>query len=124
MPSISGKHRGSCARFWVAGNEYLQSAAPWALFKTDPNAAAASVRLSLNLIALYAVLSAPFIPDASETILDAMGVTDADWPNEIETALTTLKAGDAFTVPDVLFAKITDDAREEMRMRFSGQQSA
>jgi methionyl-tRNA synthetase len=118
------KASGELRAIWVTGNEYLQTAAPWALFKTDPDGAAASVRISLNLIVLYAVLSAPFIPDASDTILNAMGVTDVDWPDDIATTLTTLKTGDVFSVPDVLFAKITDDAREEMQTRFSGQQSA
>ena len=47
---------------WVAGNEYLQSAAPWSVFKEDPDSAAAQVRLGLNLIRLYAVLSAPLHP--------------------------------------------------------------
>ncbi len=50
---------------WVAGNEYLQAAAPWSTFKTDPEQAAMQIRLALNLIRLYAVLSAPFIPDAA-----------------------------------------------------------
>ena len=50
---------------WVAGNEYLQSAAPWSTFKEDPETAAAQVRLGLNLIRLYAVLSAPFIPSTA-----------------------------------------------------------
>ena len=50
---------------WVAGNEYLQASEPWAAFKTDPARAAATIRLSLNLIRLYAVLAAPFIPDAA-----------------------------------------------------------
>ncbi len=31
---------------WVAGNEYLQAAAPWTVHKTDPAAAAAMVRLA------------------------------------------------------------------------------
>jgi methionyl-tRNA synthetase len=48
----------------VLGNEYLQEAAPWSTFKTDPEAAAAQIRLALNLIRFYAVISAPFIPDA------------------------------------------------------------
>ena len=30
---------------WVAGNEYLQAAAPWTVFKTDPEQAAALVRM-------------------------------------------------------------------------------
>jgi len=105
---------------WVAGNEYLQSAAPWATFKEDPEQAAAQVRLGLNLIRLYAVLSAPFIPFASAQMLAAMGVEEADWPGDVAAALTALPAGHAFTVPDNLFRKITDDEREDWQARFAG----
>ncbi len=45
-----------------AGNEYLQAAAPWTVHKTDPDRAAAITRLSLNLIRLYAVISAALHP--------------------------------------------------------------
>ncbi|WP_457648196.1 methionine--tRNA ligase [Profundibacter sp.] len=106
---------------WVAGNEYLQTAAPWAKFKEDPDAAAAVIRLSLNLIRLYAVLSAPFIPDASATLLKAMNTDDDSWPDDVTQALETLPAGHPFTVPDVLFAKITDDQREEWQEKFAGK---
>ena len=105
---------------WVAGNEYLQSAEPWAVFKTDPGRAAATVRLSLNLIRLYAVLSAPFIPDAAKSLLDAMHTDDDNWPDDLESALTTLPAGHAFSVPEVLFRKITDDERIDWQARFAG----
>ena len=106
---------------WVAGNEYLQAAAPWSVYKTDPDAAAAMVRFALNLIRLYAVLSAPFIPDATERMLAAMNVTDAGWPDDLDAALSALPAGHAFEVPEVLFAKITDDRRVELEEQFAGQ---
>ncbi len=106
---------------WVAGNEYLQSAAPWAVFKTDPETAAATVRFALNLIRLYAVLSESFIPDATQAMLAAMQTDDRTWPDDLEAALSTLQPGHAFSVPEVLFAKITDEAREEMEARFAGQ---
>lgn len=105
---------------WVVGNEYLQNAAPWALFKTDPDAAAAIVRFALNLIPLYASLSEPFIPDAAADMLEAMDAKAA-WPTHVATTLASLPAGHAFTVPDVMFAKITDDARDEMQAQFAGQ---
>jgi methionyl-tRNA synthetase len=105
---------------WVAGNEYLQSAAPWSTFKEDPEKAAMQVRLGLNLIRLYAVLSAPFIPDASETMLSAMNADGAGWPDDVAGFLAGLSAGHAFTVPDVLFAKITDEQREDWQSRFAG----
>jgi methionyl-tRNA synthetase len=106
---------------WVLGNEYLQSAAPWTTIKEDPDRAAMQTRLGLNLIRLYAVLSAPFIPDASAAMLAAMQADDATWPEgDLGTWLTALPAGHAFTVPEVLFTKITDEQREEWQTRFAG----
>ena len=113
------KAAGALRAIWVAGNEYLQSAAPWTVVKTDPDAAAMIVRLSLNLIRFYAVLSAPFIPDASRAMLDAMNADDT-WPADVAAALAVLPAGHAFTTPEVLFAKITDESREDWAGRFAG----
>jgi methionyl-tRNA synthetase len=105
---------------WVAGNEYLQSAAPWSTFKEDPETAAAQVRLGLNLIRLYAVLSAPFIPSTAARMMEAMQASDDTWPSDVAEALSHLTAGHEFSVPDVLFAKITDEQREEWQDRFAG----
>lgn len=105
---------------WVLGNEYLQSVAPWTTFKTDPDQAAMQVRMGLNLCRLYGVLSAPFIPDASADILAAMNASDAEWPDDIATAVSALPIGHAFTVPEITFRKITDDERTEWAERFAG----
>ena len=105
---------------WVAGNEYLQSAAPWATFKEDPDKAAMQVRLALNLIRFYAVLSAPFIPDAAARMLSAMNTLDTEWPEDVNAALSALPAGHEFAVPDVLFAKISDEDRETWEEQFAG----
>jgi methionyl-tRNA synthetase len=105
---------------WVIGNEYLQAAAPWSAIKTDPARAEAIVRLALNLIRVYAVLSRPFIPDAAQTMLQAMGSPDATWPDHIGEALTALPPGHAFTVPENLFRKITDEERIDWQTRFAG----
>ncbi|MDF1728879.1 MAG: methionine--tRNA ligase [Sulfitobacter sp.] len=105
---------------WAAGNEYLQAEAPWTAFKTDPDRAAAQVRLALNLIPFYARLSAPFIPSAAERMLDAMKVEATDWPEDVPQALATMAPGHAFEVPEVLFAKISDEDREAWAERFAG----
>ena len=105
---------------WVLGNEYLQTAAPWAMFKEDPDQAGAVVRLALNLVRIYAVISAPFIPDASARLLSAMNTLDTEWPDDLRAALTALPEGHGFTVPDVLFAKISDEDRETWAEKFSG----
>lgn len=105
---------------WAAGNEYLQEAAPWSVFKEDPDRAAAQIRLALNLIRLYAVLSAPFIPTTAAKLFVAMNTLDTSWPDDAAAALGSLEAGHEFAVPDNLFAKITDEEREDWAAKFSG----
>ncbi len=105
---------------WVLGNEYLQSAAPWTVVKTDPEQAQAMIRLGLNLIRVYAVLSAPFIPDAAAAMMAAMRTDDWTWPADMSAALRALPAGHGFTVPENLFRKITDEERAEWQQRFAG----
>jgi methionyl-tRNA synthetase len=106
---------------WAAGNEYLQSAAPWTAIKTDPERAAAITRFGLNLIRLYAVLSRPFVPDAAAAMLAALGLDGAEWPaDDLAAALDALAPGQFFTVPPVLFAKLDDARRAELEARFAG----
>ena len=114
------KAAGELRGIWVAGNEYLQAAAPWAAIKEDPARAAVAVRLSLNLIRLYAILSRPFIPDAAAAMLAAAGTGEDAWPDDVEAALSALPPGHAITVPDVLFRKITDEERDGWQERFAG----
>ncbi|MBY6153748.1 methionine--tRNA ligase [Vannielia litorea] len=124
MDAIEVRRAAATLRsMWVAGNEFLQSAAPWTTYKEDPEAAAADIRLALNLIPVYAVLSAPFIPFSAERMLADMGAEGAEWPTDISAALSALPEGHSFTVPDVLFAKISDEAREDWATRFSGTRS-
>ncbi len=105
---------------WAVGNEYLQEAAPWTVVKEDPERAGAIIRLMLNLIRVYAVLSAPFIPEAAARMLAGMNTLDTDWPEDVEAALSGLPEGHAFTVPEVLFAKISDDERAGWQETFAG----
>ncbi|MEM8751553.1 MAG: methionine--tRNA ligase, partial [Pseudomonadota bacterium] len=90
--------------------------------KTDPDAAAAVVRAGLNLVRLYAILSRPFVPDAADAMLKALNLdANQPWPDNAEAALSALPPGHAFATPEVLFAKLTDERREELEARFAGQ---
>jgi methionyl-tRNA synthetase len=106
---------------WVVGNEYLQAAAPWTAIKTDPERAQAIVRLAMNLIRLYAVLSRPFIPDAAEAMMAALHCDDWTWPDDLPAAMRRLPAGQSFSVPENLFRKITDEERADWATRFGGR---
>jgi methionyl-tRNA synthetase len=118
--------RKACAELrgiWVAGNEYLQVAAPWTAFKTDPDRAAAACRAGLNLIALFAALSAPVIPATAAKMATVFGIDLAQerWPASARAALGRLAPGTAFTLPDVLFKKIDDDQVAEWRQKFGAE---
>ncbi|MEO9515569.1 MAG: methionine--tRNA ligase [Paracoccaceae bacterium] len=105
---------------WVAGNEYLQAQAPWTTIKEDQEQAAAQIRLALNLTALYARLSAPFIPTAAAQLQSTLGLATLDLPEDAASALSEMTAGRGFTVPDNLFAKISDEQRGEWSELFAG----
>jgi methionyl-tRNA synthetase len=77
--------------------------------------------LGLNLIGLYARLSAPFIPETADKIKAALNMENLDWPTDIATTLNEFKEGHAFTVPDNLFVKIDDDQRGEWEQKFAGK---
>ena len=117
------KAAGELRALWVLGNEYLQSVAPWSVFKEDPDKAAAQIRLALNLIRVYAVISAPFIADAAARMLSAMNTLEMTWPTDMAAALETLPAGHEFVVPDVLFQKISDEERSGWQEKFAGKRT-
>ena len=109
---------------WVAGNEYLQVAAPWTTIKEDREKAAASVRCALNLILLFAALSRPVIPftaDKMFAVFDVDPEEGARWPESAANGLSTLKGGEPFTPPDVLFTKIEEDQVVAWRERFGAE---
>ncbi|MDX3355004.1 methionine--tRNA ligase [Streptomyces sp. ME01-24h] len=112
---------------WSAGNSYLEEKAPWLEIKTDADGAALTLRTAMNLIHLYAVVSEPFIPATAAAMRGAFALADdtAVWADPEEArALNAVPAGTAFTVPPVLFAKITEEDLESYRERFGGEPEA
>ncbi|MDG2374067.1 MAG: methionine--tRNA ligase [Paracoccaceae bacterium] len=105
---------------WALGNEYLQIVGPWSCFKEDPIKAAMQIRLALNLIRIYAVISAPFIPDTADAILKSLKISDKTWPTDLTKAVTKLAPGNPFVTPENLFNKISDEDRDLWALKFSG----
>ena len=106
---------------WASGNEFLQSAAPWTSIKEDRVRAETDISICINLIGVIAAVSAPFIPDFSREIMKSLRLGTLKWPDDPETALSELKPGHAFDVPELLFRKISDEERLEWQKRFSGR---
>ena len=105
---------------WVLGNEYLQVAAPWTALKTDRDAAAVGVRTGLNLVALFARLAAPIMPETAAKVAASVGATDLSWPSADEPLLDILPRGRPVVAQGVLFAKIEDAQVAEWSERFGG----
>jgi methionyl-tRNA synthetase len=120
------KASASLRQLWVLGNGYLTEAAPWTAFKTDPDRAAVAVRTGLNLVALFAKVSEPFIPFASETIALSVGEAfPGHWPSlDGAPVLDILPPGRPVKAPDVLFRKVEDTQVVEWRERFGGPEAA
>jgi methionyl-tRNA synthetase len=113
-------------QLWVLGNGYLTEAAPWTAFKTDPERAGVAVRMGLNLVALFAKVSEPFIPFAAETIALSVGEPyPGRWPElDGQGLLAALEPGRPVKAPEVLFKKIEDGQVAEWRERFGGPEDA
>ena len=107
---------------WVDGNNYISVTEPWTVIKTDPARAAAILRVCLNLIRIYALLSAPVMPETSAKILAKFGLNAADMPvlkgfnaaKEIE----ALQRGYKFEVGDALFERIAPVKAEELKAKY------
>ncbi|WP_328425742.1 methionine--tRNA ligase [Streptomyces sp. NBC_00443] len=109
---------------WSAGNSYLEEKAPWLEIKTDKDGAALTLRTAMNLIHLYAVVSEPFIPSSAAAMRQAFALKDdtATWVSAEEArSLAAVPAGTPFTVPPVLFAKLTDEDLAAYKDRFGGE---
>ncbi|MYX97960.1 methionine--tRNA ligase [Streptomyces sp. SID486] len=110
---------------WSAGNSYLEEKAPWLEIKTDKDGAALTLRTAMNLIHLYAVVSEPFIPATAKVMREAFALPQdtAAWVTADEAmALASVPAGTPFTVPPVLFAKLTDEDLQTYKERFGGEE--
>ncbi|MGW1953696.1 methionine--tRNA ligase [Streptomyces sp. NPDC001920] len=125
METLQFRKAASALRaLWSAGNSYLEEKAPWLEIKTDKDAAALTLRTAMNLIHLYAVVSEPFIPTTAAAMRQAFALKDdtATWVSADEArSLTSVPAGTPFTVPPVLFAKLTDEDLETYKERFGGE---
>lgn len=107
---------------WVDGNNYISVTEPWTVIKTDPARAAAILRVCLNLIRIYALLSAPVMPETSAKILAKFGLNAADMPvlKGFNTAkeIEALQPGHKFEVGDALFERIAPEKTEELKAKY------
>ncbi len=107
---------------WVDGNNYISVTEPWTVIKTDPERAAAILRVCLNLIRICAILSYPIMPETAEKMLAKFGLKIEDMPglNNFDAAaeIQALKPGQAFEVGDPLFERIAPEKIEDLKVKY------
>ena len=105
-------HRALEAIFAVvsAADRYIDAQAPWALRKTDPARMASVLYTMAETVRRIAVLTQPFMPDASGKLLDLVAVpADKRGFADLETRLVP---GTALPAPRGVFPRYVDDAAE------------
>lgn len=107
---------------WVCGNEYLAHAAPWTAIKSDRDKAAMITRTALNLIAYYARISAPVIPEIAKSMAEQVGQTletSANWPN-LKQGLAYVEVGAQLPEARILIEKIDENRAKDLKERYNG----
>ena len=107
---------------WVEGNNYISEAEPWVVIKENPEKASMILRTCINLIRIFAILSAPLIPHTSEQMLAKLNLNISDCPSlkgfDIKTEITQVKEGTPFEVGDMLFERITPERIDELKNKY------
>lgn len=104
---------------YAIGNEYMTVHEPWTLVKNgDMDVAGAVLNQCLQLIDLYARVSAPFIPNAADKIRAVFADSDLDlsWPDEYAPRVAD---GTRFVVPENLFTRIDDETVEKLTAQYA-----
>lgn len=117
------KAMSTLREIWVSGNNYLAKTEPWKVVKTDSDYAGTILNTALNLIRLYAHLSAPIMPETAQKMIDLFEMPDdLSWPDApMSVYLTKVRAGTPFRVADPLFQKIMPDRLEALKIKYKEQ---
>ena len=103
---------------YAIGNEYMTLQEPWTLVKNgNLGAGGAVLNQCMQLIDLYARVSAPFIPNAAEKMRQIFNADlDLSWPIRYEQRIAD---GVKFTVPENLFTRIDDETVAKLTDKYA-----
>lgn len=104
---------------WVEGNNYITVAEPWTIIKEDEQRAKVILRTCINLIRIFAILSAPIMPTTSAAILSKLNLSLTSLKNfDVKTEINFLQGDEPFTIGDMLFERITPETIAEMKNKY------
>lgn len=106
---------------WVDGNNYISATEPWTVIKENPERAATILRVCINMIRIFALLSAPIMPDTAEKIMHKFGLsTENETLKEFSVAkeIDFFAAGHKFEVGETLFERVTPEKVDELKTKY------
>ena len=113
------KALGELRAIWVEGNNYISVTEPWTVIKTDEQRAKVILRACINLIRIFAVLSAPIMPTVAQNMLDKIGQTLIGLKDfDVKKEMSALKGGEKFEIGDMLFERIAPEKIEELKAKY------
>lgn len=109
---------------WVEGNNYISVTEPWVVIKENQTRAETILRVCLNLIRIFAILTAPLMPNTAEKMLAKFGLNLKDNCSlknfDVAKEIVSLDSGLNFEVGDALFERITPEREEELKQKYCG----
>ena len=90
-----------------AANAYVDAQAPWKLRKEDPPRMATVLYVLADTIRQLAILTQPFMPDASAKLLDQLGIGDEQ--RAIASLSLRLTPGSVLQAPEGVFPRFQED---------------
>lgn len=100
------------------GNQFFDSAEPWALLRKDKEACGAALNLSLQIVKALSVMAYPYLPFSSEEVWRSLGFEDPVEKTGWRSLDEPLPAGRKLQPPKPVFKKIEVQAKEQKE--FSG----
>ena len=102
MNDVSATATVTC-RFCGAANRYVDAQAPWTLRKTDPARMATVLWVLAETVRRLALLTQPFMPDASAKLLDLLAVPESE--RSFSSFAAKLRPGVALPAPAGVFPR-------------------
>ncbi len=113
------KALGELRAIWVEGNNYISVTEPWTVIKTDEQRAKVILRTCINLIRIFAILSAPIMPTVAQNMLDKLGQKMCGLNNfDVKKEMDVLQGGENFEIGDMLFERIAPEKIEELKTKY------
>lgn len=113
------KALGELRAIWVEGNNYISVTEPWTVIKTDEERAKVILRVCINLVRIFAILSAPIMPTVAQNMLDRLGQPMSSLKDfDVRKEILALKGGEKFEVGEMLFERIAPEKIDELKAKY------